>query len=90
MKYPVVEIRWGDAWGAPGWKHARDIDNTPMKCVTVGYLIKQDKHGITTAASLDESSDPGMVSFRPHGMITSVKVLKKADKETPRGKDSPH
>lgn len=78
---PLVEIHWGDAWSNAGWRDEKDIDHTPVRCVTVGYLIKTTRAGYTTVGTIapdDEMTHSVLnVSFRPKGMVTKIKVLRK-------------
>lgn len=77
-KYPLVEIIWNDAWSGAGWHPV--LTHEPLTCVTVGYLINRNKLGCTTAVTLDEAGVTGGVSFRPQGMIVSVRTIQRARK----------
>jgi hypothetical protein len=84
---PLVEIHWGDAWGAGGWKEVRTAECSSLKCVSIGYLIRRTEEGYVIAGTLDlenlDHTQPfslgtiGHTMFRPRGMVTKIKVLRK-------------
>lgn len=92
MKYDLVEIHWGDAWAGAGWRNLEVADDNALPCVSVGYLVRESKAGYILAGNLDISGSTyahtGSTMFRPRGMVTKIKVIRKADKETKHGKDT--
>lgn len=72
---PIVEVEWLDAWG-----HGEFVESMPTTVpepsITVGYLIRQDKHGIAIVAYANRSHVTYTLSI-PKGMIRRVRKLKR-------------
>ncbi|WP_045368358.1 hypothetical protein [Methyloceanibacter caenitepidi] len=79
-KRDFVEVRWLDIKGSAEW-HAVSELPTPARCVTRGWVIREDKRDLTLAASLiepepGEDESVGDVTVIPKGCITSRKKLR--------------
>lgn len=73
----LIEVTWGDAWGTNRWYDETSMpDAKPVMCVSVGFLIKESKAGLTMAATKADNGDYTGVSFRPRGMIKKIRRLK--------------
>jgi len=87
MKQPkVVIVRWIDMNRFHGWQYldALKKDVAAMKgkeCVSVGFLVHQDKHSISLAESLCWTEQVGCTLWIPRSGILSMETLRKASKE---------
>lgn len=76
MKLRFVE--WVDS-GSPGdtvWSHKSDVKKLkPIKCVTVGFIIKKTRKKITMASSVIPGQFSGVMCI-PKGCITKIRRLK--------------
>lgn len=71
----LVRVNWGDAWGASGWAKDPESEHKPLGVVSVGFVIKHDKAGISLAEGMDEQGTWLGVGFIPAGMIVKVTEL---------------
>lgn len=71
-------MEWGDAWGTSSWDTAaRAAEAHKVLGVTsVGFVIKQDKVGISLCQGFDANGNPAGQHFIPTGMITKIKKVK--------------
>lgn len=74
----LVVVTWNDAWGCSSWT---DFDQgkvrLPAVVHTVGWLIRDDKHGVFVAARFDpENENIGSANFIPRGMIVRINIVK--------------
>jgi hypothetical protein len=76
-KKELVWVEWGDAWGNAGWANPDDDLHNPKLVVTVGFLYKNDKKGVTLFQGYDkESNQPLARTFIPAGMVSKIKKLR--------------
>lgn len=74
-KHPKVYVEWFDAFSDMGWKSPSEIDSH-LVCITIGFLVKEDKDGITISCTINnngEFTDPLTI---PRGMIRRRKSIK--------------
>ncbi|MHA1201338.1 MAG: hypothetical protein ACTSQ4_02300 [Candidatus Heimdallarchaeaceae archaeon] len=79
-KFQIVEVEWLDAqtgFSAPiGMDELDDVK--PLETHSVGYLMKEDKEGITLGFMLfDKQQSFKHWQFIPKGMIKKIVKLKK-------------
>jgi hypothetical protein len=75
---PIVRVDWEDAWSSTGDYNQDDIDlHEPLICHSAGFLVRDDKSGVTLAVEIfDESDDPfRKVQHIPRGMVRKVTRL---------------
>lgn len=75
----LLLVEWGDAWGKSGWTDFDDaVDRLhgDLGVTSVGFLVKNDKKGISLAHGFSELDTPLGVSFIPKGMIKRTKRIK--------------
>ena len=85
--YAVVIVEWHDAHSASGWLGGRAAtlaNHDPSVCFSVGWLIKQDKVGISLVCSVADDDDMGEHTFIDAGMVRKITVLRKARKGATR------
>jgi hypothetical protein len=77
-KPSIVEIEWGDAWGLNGWQSLQRLDeeHKPLPVVSVGFLFKKNRQGVTLVAGIAEDGTPLAAQFIPNGMIKKIKKVK--------------
>lgn len=79
IQFPdLVIVEWGDAWTSGKWSDD-DSSNEPVQVVTIGWVEKQDKKGITVVGRIcndDGELGTGVRSFIPAGMITKITKVK--------------
>jgi hypothetical protein len=75
-KFPfsLAVIRWVDSGYGFGWKRG-DIPTKPLECLTIGWVIENNKTAITLSCTLTDESDDqqrcGDITI-PHSSITAV------------------
>ena len=75
--HPIVKVFWDDACGGGGWRPVANALHRAVETVTVGYMVKKTKLGVTVAATLNDQGDCNDVCFVPRGMIKSIEVLRR-------------
>jgi acyl-coenzyme A synthetase/AMP-(fatty) acid ligase len=75
---PIALIEWGDAWASQDGHTAEALDNehAPKRQSSVGFLYRQDKHGVMLVGCMTDDDAFDRVLFIPAGMVVSVKYLK--------------
>lgn len=84
VKGDIVEVLWRDAFNNPKWLKLEDqhtLHEEGYYVHTIGYLVRSDKIGISVAASLGEGEEVGGFWNIPKGMIESVVVVRKSERE---------
>lgn len=80
---PFIEVHWDDAHCVATWETKSTLPKV-AKCVTRGWLVHEDKKGVTLAATYSGSSGPddedqyGGIETIPAGCITKRKTLREA------------
>ncbi len=75
-----VEVEWVDSVLYDGWRERKDVVQSRRKdvrCVSVGLLLADDKHGITLASSAHGTEVAGAVHI-PRAVITRVRRIWRA------------
>lgn len=81
----IVEVEWIDSQSWMGWHRHDDVvqdhgDEKDKLCRTAGYLVSEDKSGVTLALSRTVPTSPDGVNARSWGdtiFIPAVAVRKK-------------
>lgn len=82
-RYALEEIYWDDAVSLTGWRLGTDPAITLARCMSIGWVIKEDDKMIVLAGTKgvddeeqgeaeDQFNEVGVI---PKGMITSRRVL---------------
>lgn len=71
--YPIVIVSWNDAHSTTD-----TVDHSPKRQHTVGFLLRNDKAGVSIAAETGEEKgdDVRDVTFIPRGMVVKVRRLR--------------
>ncbi len=73
-----VEVKWDDAHSTAEWTERKSLPPV-TKCVSRGWLMRDDAEAITLAATLQISNgdDVGEIVTIPRGMVVGkIRVLK--------------
>ena len=74
----VVEVTWVDTTSWHTWLEEQDYRGLkPTVCVSVGYLLKNDKRVVRMAMSHGSEDTYGMIKVIPQGCIRKVRTLRK-------------
>ena len=77
-KFPLVEIRWIDHSGEAGWVELDDLDEPPIECRTVGWLVHLDNMRFHVMNTLSNDKGQGGNSEILKTCVTKFKVLRKS------------
>jgi hypothetical protein len=73
---PVI-VTWNDAWESQEDATPEEIKHEPVVQNTIGFLIRDNKKGITLATEYaDDGSGLRTTNFIPRGMVVKVKRLR--------------
>ncbi len=78
-KYPLVYVEWADHFSSAEWHEVADIVHTPLFCLSVGWLLKDNEEGITLITSISDGQVGG-TTFIMRPCIKKCSVLRKAPK----------
>ena len=88
MEYPIVYIEWLDSFGTWSWAPLELGQGVrPTKCMSVGFLIKDEEGFVTLATSFqtgDEEAVNGTITI-PTGAITYRTHLSSGQENEARG-----
>ena len=56
IKPPLIYVEWADHHANGAWQS--EIDHTPAICCSVGWLIKEDRRGLSVAGSKGTDDKP--------------------------------
>lgn len=74
-----VEVTWWDSHSSANWRswdETLEQHKDPCICVTIGFLIKQDKFAVSVASSIGPNTGTyGGVWTIPRGMVKRIRYL---------------
>jgi len=72
----IVKVTWGDAHAiSDGWGKFEGKDHHPRKVVTVGFVLRDDKVGLSVAQSVDTENHDDHCLFIPRCNVQNVEDL---------------
>jgi len=77
-KGACVRIHWVDviAGNDQGWVEPDELDAKPAECLSVGYVVKRDKHQVVIAMSIGKhDKEVNTIGQIPLGCIQKVEVF---------------
>ena len=78
--HPLVRVDWEDSTGVRHWMGNRAVsDLTPLDCVSVGWLLRDDEKAVTLVASYDgqgEESNVDGIQCIPRSAVRKVERLR--------------
>ena len=80
---PLVEVRWVDCATADGWttvSHLKKLAKVQIRCVTVGYLVHEEKDVIVVVQTLGwdgRHARCDKASMIPRAYIRKMKVIQR-------------
>lgn len=73
--FPLVQIDWKDAQTTHGWETADEVIVEIPQVITVGFLVKEDEHGVVVASTVGTDRHSNARITIPLGMVVSRKDL---------------
>lgn len=73
-KYPIYEVSWIDASGYSGWMPMHE-ESSLMYCISVGYIIGEDKYRLIMSGSLTSTAEKGDTRYIPKGCILNKRKI---------------
>ena len=73
MKYKRITVEWLDACSTDEWTEIKDVDGTPKKVYTSGWLVKEDKDYLSVAGTISDDGDCACIMHIPRKMIRRVR-----------------
>lgn len=72
-----VEVEWSDAHSTAEWTDRKSLPPV-TKCVSRGWLLRDDKEAVTLAATLqiENGDDVGEIVSIPRGMVQKMRALR--------------
>ncbi len=72
-----VEVEWSDCVSTAEWTERKNLPKL-TKCVSRGWLLRDDKEAVTLAATLqvENGDDVGEIVCIPRGMVQKMRTLK--------------
>jgi hypothetical protein len=75
--FKAVIVTWNDAWESQADATPEEIKHEPVVQNTIGFLIRDNKKGITLATEYaEDGSGLRTTNFIPRGMVVKVKRLR--------------
>lgn len=76
-KKDIVIIEWVDSVRASDWTYIEDVDEKPMNCISVGFLLKETNDSVTIAQNygLKPEQVCNLMTI-PKRSIRSIKEIK--------------
>lgn len=91
MDKKLVKVTWLDAQASATNAYAEyEIPHAPIEINTLGWLLRQDEHGVSIANEWCTDATYRGLTFIPHGMIKAVEdIIKVPKKRKSRAKIEP-
>lgn len=83
-KLPLVIVEWKDHHSNEKWSEPHQVDNKPMFCLSVGWLMREDDDGLTLVTCVDPvdfaEGTVGGTTYIIKSCITKFQVVRKGSK----------
>lgn len=76
MKLKPLFIVWDDSCAYPGWTPIEDFGPRPALCISVGFLVHEDKRSVTITNALTEFNDVNDPLTIPKSAILKKQFIK--------------
>ena len=76
-RYPIISVLWYDHSGDAGWIELKDLDEPPITCKTVGFLVKETDTSLHIMSTLTDDRGHGGNNELLKSCIVSQKTLRK-------------
>lgn len=79
LKYPLLLVEWVDSTRLGSeWTHLEHIQEPhPHRCISTGYLIKENRHAIIIAPHIGDADDPSNHASYGTMMIPKVAITRR-------------
>lgn len=75
-QHTIVVVDWRDAYSFDDWCAADQMDNEPVVCCSVGFLLSNHREGyVVIAQSDDGQGEMAAYLFIPVGMVERLRVV---------------
>lgn len=75
-EHTIVVVEWRDAYSFDDWRAADQMDNEPVVCCSVGFLLPNHCDGyVVIAQSDDGQGEMAAYLFIPVGMVERLRVV---------------
>lgn len=77
IPYSFDYIEWDDHASGCGWLQKEHTNTEPVRCVSAGWVIKEDKSVVVLASMLDQQDDFGKSGSRMYILKSCITFRKK-------------
>ena len=74
-KRHLVVVEWDDISSLNDWYNEKDINSQPIRCFTVGWVLKSDRKNLRITSTRSEHGKCSDVCTIPRGCIRSKRIL---------------
>lgn len=81
-RFPIVRVTWVDSCTVDKWTPLHDSDFEPIRCESVGFLVKDSEGFVAIAASIANGVEGGQacqVMCIPKAAVVRSEVLEAGD-----------
>ncbi len=72
--FPLWRVEWIDSTNRGGWQEAgKDLDLS--KCITVGFLVKDNDERVVIASSIDDNDEIANLTAIPRQVVTKMERI---------------
>lgn len=72
----MVVVEWGDAHAGARWMPEDDMAKRPLVVTWVGFLVSNNKEGVSLSFGHDENGNYAGHMFVPTGMVRKITKVK--------------
>lgn len=75
---PIVEVDWIDSHTISGWRSPdewRECTDTPARCRTAGYLLRDDEQAVVIVQQVNDQGDYGEAMVIPKVCVQGFRHL---------------
>ena len=75
QKFKKVEVVWHDAYSTDDWTSIDELDEKPLVCSSIGWLVKKTKAAIVVAGTINATGGACCSINIPRGMVQKITYL---------------
>ena len=74
--YKIVKVEWEDISSYSGWRDIGKVKEcTPLRCVSVGTLMRGSKGVVALSQSVSENQDVGTMEIIPKHNVKNMEII---------------